>query len=147
MTSAPVEGTPPGENRQIRTAPCCAVDATDLFVVLCDSNRSRLLELLKSGEKTVSELTRSTRLRQPLVSHHLRILREAGLVEGRREGRFRLYKAVGGEVARQLARIEEAALALQAGAEARREGGAPPAGPGQDTSPRPARARRASKGP
>ncbi len=118
------------------------MDAGELFLVLSDRNRGRILEVLKAGEKTVSDLTRATRLRQPLVSHHLRILREAGLVEGRREGRFRLYRAVGGDIGKQLARVEEGALALQASVEASREGAGSPSGEEarpQKNAPRPRR--------
>lgn len=114
------------KTRKYARSPFEAVDASDLFLVLSDANRSRILELVKGGEKTVSELTRATRLHQPLVSHHLRVLRDAGLVEGRREGRFRLYRAAAGEVARQLAKVEEGARALEAAVEAAREGAVAP---------------------
>jgi ArsR family transcriptional regulator len=61
------------------------------FRALGDETRLRLLELLVTGEKTVGELIQLTELGQSLVSHHLRTLREAGLVTDRRDGRWVYY--------------------------------------------------------
>ena len=61
------------------------------FRALGDETRLRLLELLISGERTVGELMDMTELGQSLVSHHLRTLREAGLVLARRDGRWVHY--------------------------------------------------------
>ena len=61
------------------------------FRALGDETRLRLLELLTTGEKSVAELMELTELGQSLVSHHLRTLREAGLVVDRREGRWVYY--------------------------------------------------------
>jgi ArsR family transcriptional regulator len=61
------------------------------FRALGDETRLRLLELLTTGERSVAELMELTRLGQSLVSHHLRTLREAGLVADRRDGRWVYY--------------------------------------------------------
>ena len=61
------------------------------FRALGDETRLRLLETLTSGERCVAELMELTGLGQSLVSHHLRTLREAGLVVDRREGRWVYY--------------------------------------------------------
>ena len=61
------------------------------FRALGDETRLRLLELLQTGEKSVAELMELTELGQSLVSHHLRTLREAGLVVDRRDGRWVYY--------------------------------------------------------
>ncbi|MFL5605890.1 MAG: ArsR/SmtB family transcription factor [Gemmatimonadaceae bacterium] len=61
------------------------------FRALGDETRLHLLELLTTGEKSVAELMALTELGQSLVSHHLRTLREAGLVADRREGRWVYY--------------------------------------------------------
>ena len=61
------------------------------FRALGDETRLRLLELLTDGERTVGDLMDATRLGQSLVSHHLRTLRQAGLVVARREGRWVFY--------------------------------------------------------
>ena len=53
--------------------------------------RALLLRLAHEGERNVSELLEPFSISQPAVSKHLRILREAGLVRRRKEGRVRLY--------------------------------------------------------
>ncbi len=64
----------------------------DQFAALADATRRRLLERLATGERTVSELMDGLALSQAAVSQHLRVLREAGLVEASRDGRFRRYR-------------------------------------------------------
>jgi len=58
---------------------------------LCDANRIRILEILSTGEHCVSELVERLAIDQPKVSHHLAILRAAGIVRSRREGRHINY--------------------------------------------------------
>ena len=53
--------------------------------------RYRIVEALFSGPKTVSELAKKTRQSQPLVSQHLRVLKETGLVQDERQGQEVLY--------------------------------------------------------
>ncbi len=68
----------------------------DLQVVLHalgDPTRRRILDRLAGGPETVGALAREEGISQPAVSQHLRILREAGLVEDRRAGRQRWYHA------------------------------------------------------
>jgi PAS domain S-box-containing protein len=62
-----------------------------LFGALANPSRLQLLELLRQGEKNVSELVRNTGLGQSLVSHYLKVLSEAGLVSSRTVGSFRVY--------------------------------------------------------
>jgi DNA-binding transcriptional ArsR family regulator len=61
------------------------------FRALGDETRLRLLEILVDGERTVGDLMDATELGQSLVSHHLRTLRNAGLVVTRRDGRWIHY--------------------------------------------------------
>ena len=61
------------------------------FRALGDETRLRILEYLASGERSVSDVMARLDLGQSLVSHHLRILRESGLVIDRREGRWIHY--------------------------------------------------------
>jgi DNA-binding transcriptional ArsR family regulator len=61
------------------------------FRALGDETRLRLLHLLADGERCVSDLMELTELGQSLVSHHLRTLRQAGLVHSRPEGRLVFY--------------------------------------------------------
>jgi ArsR family transcriptional regulator len=61
------------------------------FRALGDETRLRLLEILAAGERCVADLMEALGLGQSLVSHHLRALREAGLVTVRRDGRWVYY--------------------------------------------------------
>jgi DNA-binding transcriptional ArsR family regulator len=62
------------------------------FEVLAEPNRRRILDLLGASERPVGELVDQLALSQPAVSKHLRILREAGLVEVRGDAQRRLYR-------------------------------------------------------
>jgi DNA-binding transcriptional ArsR family regulator len=64
----------------------------DLLAVLGEPNRRRLLELLRGGEMTVTELASHFTVTRPAISQHLGMLAAAGLVEVRRDGRFRRYR-------------------------------------------------------
>lgn len=59
-----------------------------MFKALAEANRLHILHAVGDGELTVSQIARSVDISQPLVSHHLRALREAGLLQTRREGPF-----------------------------------------------------------
>lgn len=61
------------------------------FRALGDETRLRILEHLVAGERSVSDLMVLVDIGQSLMSHHLRILREAGLVTVRRDGRWVHY--------------------------------------------------------
>jgi len=63
----------------------------ETFEVLAEPNRRRILDLLLT-ERPVGELVEGTGLSQPTVSKHLRVLREAGLVEVRPVAQRRLYR-------------------------------------------------------
>jgi ArsR family transcriptional regulator len=62
---------------------------------LGDENRLRIVATLRSGEKCVCHLTEELLLSQSLLSHHLRVLRMAGLVSDRKDGRWVHYSLVG----------------------------------------------------
>ena len=64
----------------------------DLLAVLAEPNRRRLLELLRGGERTVTELAAEFSVTRPAISQHLGVLASAGLVEARQDGRFRRYR-------------------------------------------------------
>jgi DNA-binding transcriptional ArsR family regulator len=63
-----------------------------VFAVLAEPHRRQILDLLGDGERPAGELVAALDLSQPAVSKHLRILREAGLVEVRGEAQRRLYR-------------------------------------------------------
>jgi DNA-binding transcriptional ArsR family regulator len=62
-----------------------------IFEVLAEPHRRRILDLLAPGARPVGELVAQLELSQPAVSKHLRILREAGLVDVRGDAQRRLY--------------------------------------------------------
>jgi ArsR family transcriptional regulator len=76
---------------------------------LADGTRLRILELLLVKEKYVTELVRELRCPQPHISHHLRILRDSGVVEGLREGKQVSYR-IAPTVQRALANRQGQAL-------------------------------------
>jgi DNA-binding transcriptional ArsR family regulator len=61
------------------------------FDVIAEPNRRRILDLLRNCERPVGELVDELAVSQPAVSKHLRILREAGLVQVRGDAQRRLY--------------------------------------------------------
>ena len=63
-----------------------------MFEVLAEANRRRILDLLREGELAVGDLVSSVGISQPAVSKHLRVLRQAGLVEVRADAQRRLYR-------------------------------------------------------
>src|SRR5918912_4146167 len=65
--------------------------AARLFHALSDETRLSILECLRSGERCVCELTDNLDAAQSRLSFHLRVLKEAGLVSDRREGRWMYY--------------------------------------------------------
>jgi DNA-binding transcriptional ArsR family regulator len=62
-----------------------------VFEVIAEPQRRRILDALRDGERPVGALVSELGLSQPLVSKHLRILRDAGLVDVRPDGQRRLY--------------------------------------------------------
>lgn len=64
----------------------------DTFRAISDPTRRAILDALASGERAVGELGEHFPISQPALSQHLRVLRDAGLVAPRRDGRRRLYR-------------------------------------------------------
>jgi DNA-binding transcriptional ArsR family regulator len=62
------------------------------FDVVAEPNRRKILDLLLEHERPVGELVRELAVSQPAVSKHLRVLRDAGLVEVRSDAQRRLYR-------------------------------------------------------
>jgi len=63
-----------------------------VFEVIAEPNRRAILSLLVSSEQSVGEIERRLRMPQPMVSKHLRVLREAGFVESTVDAQRRLYR-------------------------------------------------------
>jgi ArsR family transcriptional regulator len=62
-----------------------------IFNALSDPARLEIIEFLRGGERCVCEIIPHVSLIQPLVSRHLKILKDCGLVKDRKEGNRRLY--------------------------------------------------------
>ena len=63
-----------------------------VFEIIAEPNRRAILGLLVSSEQSVGEIERRLHMSQPAVSKHLRVLREAGLVESTVDAQRRLYR-------------------------------------------------------
>ena len=63
-----------------------------LFRTLREVNRLRIIKFIGDEQRSVSEIVEKTGLSQPLVSHHLRVLREVQILEAAREGPFIYYR-------------------------------------------------------
>lgn len=61
------------------------------YGALAEPHRRQILDLLREGERPAGELVQRLELSQPGVSKHLKVLREAGLVTVRADGKRRLY--------------------------------------------------------
>jgi ArsR family transcriptional regulator len=70
----------------------------EVFKAASDPCRLRILKLLKEGELCVCEIMTALKKPQSTTSHHLSILREAGLVKERRDGKWSYYRLADGAV-------------------------------------------------
>ena len=64
------------------------------FEIVAEPTRRRILELLRADERAVGELVDGLAMSQPAVSKHLRILRDAGLVDARVDAQRRVYRLI-----------------------------------------------------
>src|SRR5215813_1874088 len=62
------------------------------FEVIAEPNRRAILSLLVSSQQSVGDIERQLRMPQPMVSKHLRVLRDAGFVESTVDAQRRLYR-------------------------------------------------------
>jgi ArsR family transcriptional regulator len=82
--------------------------AARLFHALSDETRLGILEMLRGGERCVCDLQADLDAAQSRLSFHLRVLREAGLVTDRKEGRWSYYSVV----PETLTEVHDAAVGL-----------------------------------
>ena len=83
-------------------SPEAAAELAPAFKALGDPVRLRLISMIasaESGETCVCDMTESFELSGPTISHHLRVLREAGLIEGDRRGTWIWYRVLPEKVA------------------------------------------------
>ena len=83
--------------------------AAQLFHALSDATRLGILEMLRSGEQCVCDLQDDLGAAQSRLSFHLRVLKEAGLVSDRKEGRWSYYSIVPDA----LTEVHDLAVAMQ----------------------------------
>jgi DNA-binding transcriptional ArsR family regulator len=62
-----------------------------IFQTLSDYNRLLMIRFICEKERSVGEIVKESKLSQPLVSHHLRVLKENGILETKRNGPFIFY--------------------------------------------------------
>ncbi len=62
-----------------------------IFKAFCDENRIKIIKSLRTGEKCACKLLEEINVTQPTLSHHMKILCEAGVVVGRKEGKWTHY--------------------------------------------------------
>jgi ArsR family transcriptional regulator, arsenate/arsenite/antimonite-responsive transcriptional repressor len=83
--------------------------AVALFHALSDATRLEILEMLRGGERCVCELQDELDAAQSRLSFHLRVLKEAGLVSDRKDGRWSYYSIV----PEALAEVHDLAVEMQ----------------------------------
>jgi ArsR family transcriptional regulator len=94
--------------------------AAELFHALSDQTRLSILERLRFGERCVCDLTDALEAAQSRLSFHLKVLKDAGLVTDRREGRW-MYYTLNAEALAEVAELVDAIGAAPTAAE-RRDG-------------------------
>lgn len=83
-------------------------DSLPIFSALGDTNRQKLILLmLESQPKSVQELTDGTQLSRPSISHHLKVLKDAGLIAEKRQGTRTYYHPIAGEHIEQMKELLE----------------------------------------
>ncbi len=86
------------------------ISSSEIFKILSDSSRLKILWLLFHREECVINISALTSMSSPAVSHHLVILKKAGLIESHRHGKEVYYKAADTEISRSLHKITEKML-------------------------------------
>ena len=80
------------------------LDNARIFKAFCDETRLTVLELLQSGEKCACVLLEKVDIKQPTLSHHMKILVDSGIVAARREGKW-MYYSISGEGSEKAVRL------------------------------------------
>lgn len=88
------------------------MDAASLLRLVSETTRHGLLSALRRGERSVNQLVTELADEQSNVSHHLKVLRDAGLVTAVRRGRSQLYRLSDAEIGRVLDQVEALASRL-----------------------------------
>ncbi|MGH2604200.1 MAG: ArsR/SmtB family transcription factor [Dehalococcoidia bacterium] len=92
-----------------------------MAALLADPVRARIVEVLSRGPACVCHLVEDLELKQPNVSNHVRVLRQAGLITGENRGRFTFYSLNADALASVAAHLAMLADAARANAQSYRE--------------------------
>lgn len=87
--------------------------AAEVFSQLCDGTRLRILYLLCHCEECVTDIAATVDMSSPAVSHHLRVLRSAGLIVSRRVGKEALYTLADTEEARLVHKMVDSVFRIK----------------------------------
>lgn len=88
-------------------------DTVKVFKAFCDENRLRILEILRTGEKCACKLLDDLQITQSTLSHHMKILCDADIVQGRKDGKW-VYYSVNPKGADRARKLLEQQLSLEA---------------------------------
>jgi ArsR family transcriptional regulator len=83
-----------------------------IFYTLSDPIRLEIITYLRNGEKCVCEIVPHLNLIQPLVSRHLKILKDAGIVRCRKDGTKRMYSVVDSRIFEVIDTLNEELLSV-----------------------------------
>lgn len=93
--------------RRVKTA---YTETAKVFKALCDENRLQILELLRSGEKCACKLLDDLQITQSTLSHHMKLLCDAGIVQGRKDGKWVHYSIDSSGAERAVALLRQQVL-------------------------------------
>ncbi|MFN9622871.1 MAG: ArsR/SmtB family transcription factor [Cyanobacteriota bacterium] len=91
-SSRPAEANRGRTAREEEPDPLTFEQAQPLLRALADPIRLRVVEALGAGERCVCDLTTNLELAQPKLSFHLKVMKEAGLISARQQGRWIYYR-------------------------------------------------------
>ena len=86
-------------------------DTVKVFKAFCDENRLKILEQLRTGEKCACKLLDELHIKQPTLSHHMKLLCDADIVQGRKEGKW-VHYSIDQEGAKRAQKILEQLVTL-----------------------------------
>lgn len=91
-----------------------SIDAALICKAMSDSNRLQIIELLQTGEMCACKLLEHFEISQPTLSHHMRILCEANLIQTRKEGKWSHYQ-INNETLKQFSQYIERLTCMEKG--------------------------------
>ena len=86
-------------------------DTVKVFKAFCDENRLKILEQLRTGEKCACKLLDELHITQPTLSHHMKLLCDSDIVQGRKDGKW-VHYSINQEGAKRAQKILEQLVTL-----------------------------------